>query len=475
VTEHFGPYELIELLGRGGMGEVWRAVDTRKGRTVALKRLPAEMTGEREFEDRFRREAHAAARLNDPHVIPIHDFGEIEGRLFLDMRLVAGDDLGAVVEKEGALEPARAVSVLEQVASALDAAHDEGLVHRDVKPSNILVTPEGQVKLSDFGIARAEADSSLTQTGLVTGSPSYLAPEVASGQQATASSDVWSLGATAFHALAGHPPYEVGDNVMGALYRIVHEEPPRLPDAGWLDALLDNTMTKDPAQRWPMSQVRDFLDGGPLAAPVHAEQTRTATVVRDAPPLPVPAAAPPVSDGTQVLPPAVVEPGRRRGPGGAVIGVVVGLLVVGLFLLFAWLFGAFDPQEENGSEPLGDQTSDPQTPEGTTSSPPDGSDARAEAMETFVDDYVAAAIEDPQVSWDLLTPDFQSASGSFGQYKKYWDQWDSAVPANIQADPDALTVNYDITYQDDDGTRRDNVTLTLEENGDGFLIAAEGR
>ena len=174
MTEHFGPYELIELLGRGGMGEVWRAVDTRKGRTVALKRLPAEMTGEREFEDRFRREAQAAVRLNDPHVIPIHDFGEIEGRLFLDMRLVAGDDLGAVVEKEGALEPARAVSVLEQVASALDAAHDEGLVHRDVKPSNILLTPSKGtaaprdfVYLIDFGIATGAAlGTRLTQTGL---------------------------------------------------------------------------------------------------------------------------------------------------------------------------------------------------------------------------------------------------------------------------------------------------------------------
>ena len=133
MTERFGPYELSELLGRGGMGEVWRAVDTRKARTVALKRLPAEMTGEREFEDRFRREAHAAARLSDPHVIPIHDFGEIEGRLFLDMRLVHGKDVGAAIEAVGALGAARSVSVIERVASALDAAHDEGLVHRDVR------------------------------------------------------------------------------------------------------------------------------------------------------------------------------------------------------------------------------------------------------------------------------------------------------------------------------------------------------
>ena len=123
-----------------------------------------------------------------------------------------------------------------QAADALAAAHAAGIVHRDVKPSNMLVTAEGQVKLSDFGIARAQADPSLTQTGLVTGSPAYLAPEVAAGHSATDASDVWSLGASLFHALAGHPPYDVGDNLLGALYRIVHEEPPRIDDAGWLGA-----------------------------------------------------------------------------------------------------------------------------------------------------------------------------------------------------------------------------------------------
>jgi hypothetical protein len=154
--------------------------------------------------------------------------------------------------------------------------------------------------------------------------------------------------------------------------------------------------------------------------------------------------------------------------------VVVGLLVVALFLLFAWLFGAFDQQEQSGSEPNRDDPSSQQTSEETTSTPPDDSGARAEAMQTFVDDYIAAAVEDPQVSWDMLTPEFQRASGGFGQYKKYWDQWDSAVPSNIQADPGALTVNYDISYEGEPGSRRDNVTLTLLENGDSFLIAREG-
>ena len=125
TPDSFGPYQLIALIGRGGMGEVYRAYDTRRQRTVALKRLRPQFVADGRFRGRFLKECQRAARLTQAHVIPIHDFGEIEGRLFLDMRLVAGDDLGAVVEKEGALEPARAVSVLEQVASALDAAHDE--------------------------------------------------------------------------------------------------------------------------------------------------------------------------------------------------------------------------------------------------------------------------------------------------------------------------------------------------------------
>ena len=233
MTERFGPYELIELLGRGGMGEVWRAVDTRKGRTVALKRLPAEMTGEREFEDRFRREAQAAVRLNDPHVIPIHDFGEIEGRLFLDMRLVAGDDLGAVVEKEGALEPARAVSVLEQVASALDAAHDEGLVHRDVKPSNILLTPSKGtaaprdfVYLIDFGIATGAAlGTRLTQTGLAIGTAAYMAPErFTDGVDADRRIDVYALGCVLHEMLTGRAAF-AGRDFASLMYQHLNTAP----------------------------------------------------------------------------------------------------------------------------------------------------------------------------------------------------------------------------------------------------------
>ena len=307
MTEHFGPYELIELLGRGGMGEVWRAVDTRKGRTVALKRLPAEMTGEREFEDRFRREAHAAVRLNDPHVIPIHDFGEIEGRLFLDMRLVAGDDLGAVVEKEGALEPARAVSVLEQVASALDAAHDEGLVHRDVKPSNILLTPSKGtaaprdfVYLIDFGIATGAAlGTRLTQTGLAIGTAAYMAPErFTDGVDADRRIDVYALGCVLHEMLTGRAAF-AGRDFASLMYQHINTAPTApsritggLP-AGF-DEVVARALAKDPDDRW--SRAGDLTEAARrvLAPTRPAPQGRVETQV----------------------PPRAGAPGRPPGPAG---------------------------------------------------------------------------------------------------------------------------------------------------------------
>src|SRR3954465_7434377 len=267
-----GRYSLEREVGRGGMGAVWLGHDDVLGRAGALKRVGMAPGGSSPDLVRAEREARLAARLNHPHVVAIFDLVNAGDQQWLVMEYVDGATLAEIVRRDGALTPDQASPVLAQAADALAGAHEAGIVHRDVKPSNMLVTPHGQVKLSDFGIARAEADASLTQTGLVTGSPAYLAPEVASGQMATAAADVWSLGATTHHALSGRPPYEVGDNLMGALYRIVHEDPPRLADAGGLAPLLVSTMTKEPEDRWPMTQVRDFLDGGPLAATAVAER-----------------------------------------------------------------------------------------------------------------------------------------------------------------------------------------------------------
>src|ERR1700758_1674233 len=188
----FGRYRLMDLLGRGGMGEVWRAYDTSTNRTVAIKLLPPHLAQDDMFVKRFRREAEAAARLNSPHIIPIHDYGEIDGRLFVNMRLIEGRNLQSVLA-EGPLEPARAVHIIEQVAKALHAAHRVGLIHRDIKPSNILLDDEDFAYLIDFGIARTADETRMTKSGHTIGTFQYIAPERLDTGIEDARADIYSL------------------------------------------------------------------------------------------------------------------------------------------------------------------------------------------------------------------------------------------------------------------------------------------
>jgi serine/threonine protein kinase len=250
----FGRYRLIELLGQGGMGEVWRAHDTRTDRVVAIKVLPAHLSDDQLFQQRFRREAHAAARLDNPHVIPIHDFGEIDGRLYVDMRLIHGRDLHTVLAG-GPIQPARAVRIIEQVAKALHAAHKIGMVHRDVKPSNILVDEDDFAYLIDFGIARTADETRLTRTGLAIGTFHYLAPErLREGKDDDARADIYALACVLYECLTGEPPFAGGD--MGVLIAAHLTRPP--PQASTakpdipplLDQVIATGMAKDRDQRY---------------------------------------------------------------------------------------------------------------------------------------------------------------------------------------------------------------------------------
>jgi len=167
VGTQFGPYRLRRLIGRGGMGEVYEAEDTGKDRVVALKLLPEGVSHDQVFRKRLKREAQSAGRLQEPHVVPIHDYGEIDGLLYVDMRMIDGTDLRKMLSRFGPLTPARAVAIIRQVASALDAAHESGITHRDVKPENILITGDDFAYLVDFGIANAATDEKLTAIGTV--------------------------------------------------------------------------------------------------------------------------------------------------------------------------------------------------------------------------------------------------------------------------------------------------------------------
>ncbi|WP_433683581.1 protein kinase domain-containing protein [Nocardia sp. CA-119907] len=270
----FGPYELRALLGRGGMGEVYEAYDTVKDRVVAVKLLPVGLADDPRFQRRFRQESRVAARLAEPHVIPIHDWGEIEGVLYIDMRLVRGSDLRSVLRAKGPLSPARAVGIIEQVAAALDAAHAEGLVHRDVKPANILVTPSDFAYLADFGIARSESDPSVTATGQAIGSYSYIAPERFDITPIGGTADVYSLACVLFECLTGAQPFP-SDGMSSLIRAHLSAPPPRpttmraeLPAA--LDEVISRGMAKEPADRYPTA--------GALAAAARAAVSGTSSV-----------------------------------------------------------------------------------------------------------------------------------------------------------------------------------------------------
>lgn len=250
----FGPYRIDELLGRGGMGVVYRAYDTEKQRVVALKLLGAGPADDPIYQERFRRESQAAARLAEPHVIPIHDWGEIDGVLYLDMRYVDGEDLRALLRREGAIAPARAVAIIDQVASALDAAHRDGLVHRDIKPENILLAANDFAYLVDFGIAHGDADTHLTQVGTAIGSVAYMAPELFDSAAVSPATDIYALTCVLFECLTGrvpHPATTISAAIKAAVFDDVPD--PSSINAGVphaFDTVIARGLASDPASRY---------------------------------------------------------------------------------------------------------------------------------------------------------------------------------------------------------------------------------
>jgi serine/threonine-protein kinase len=245
-----GRYKLIRRIATGGMGEVWQAQDEVILRQVAIKILKQQYLGDPDFLERFRTEAKHAAMINHDGIANVYDYGEDEGSAYLVMELVPGESLSSILEREKTLPEQQVISIIAQTALALDAAHREGLVHRDIKPGNLLITPDGSVKITDFGIARVANQASLTQTGQVMGTVQYLAPEQATGKPASASGDIYSLGIVAYEALAGRRPFK-GETQMAIAMAQINEAPPALPEE--LDArlvkLVMDCMAKKPDQR----------------------------------------------------------------------------------------------------------------------------------------------------------------------------------------------------------------------------------
>lgn len=250
----FGHYRLQKLIGRGGMGEVYQAYDTKTDRVVALKVLPHSMATDETFQARFRRESQAAAGINDPHVVPIHGYGEIDGRLYLDMRLIEGRNLGTMLqETEKPLGAAFAVTVVEQVANGLDSAHRLGLIHRDINPSNILITGRDFVYLIDFGLARTAGEKGLTTAGSTLGTLAYMAPERFEGGEVDARSDIYALTCVLYECLTGARPYpaeSLEQQIAGHMVSPIPRPSDVDPRLAAFDEVIAKGMAKKPAQRY---------------------------------------------------------------------------------------------------------------------------------------------------------------------------------------------------------------------------------
>jgi serine/threonine protein kinase len=307
-----GRYRLVAPLGSGGMGTVWRAEDELLGRAVAVKEVtfPAGLRDEDRdvLRERTRREARAAARLDHPSAVTVYDVVEEHGAPYLVMELVEARTLSQVVRTDGPLSPQRTARVGLALLGALEAAHRQGIVHRDVKPGNVLLGAEDRVVLTDFGIASSPGDSSITSTGLLLGSPSYIAPERARGQSPRPASDLWSLGATLFTAVEGKPPYDAGEPLLTVTQVVTGEHAPYV-HAGPLEPVLEGLLERDPDRRLTAGHARAELERV-AATPAPATMTAPTT------PLPLPK---PPAERTAALPAdqvraAAAAPAPRRNP-----------------------------------------------------------------------------------------------------------------------------------------------------------------
>ncbi|WP_169797301.1 serine/threonine-protein kinase [Janibacter limosus] len=452
-------YETVRPIGRGGMGIVWLARDTVLGRQVAIKQI-GDFPGESEGETRrAMREARAAAALNHPNVVAVYDVTEHEGTPWLVMEYVAGPTLASAIRERGPMTPKGAADLGAQLAGALAAAHRAGIVHRDVKPANVLIGG-GRPKLGDFGIARAGADDQLTQTGLVTGTPSYMAPEVAVGDDHGEAADVWALGATIYFAVEGQDAYPPQGNALATL-RSIAAHPPRRPErAGPLEPVLADMLSRDVSRRGSMTQVLRRLEsiaaGGHGVAPVAATSTM----------------APPHTPG-------MAQPGRgpqgpapRRGGGwlwALLAAGLVALLVGGI--AFAMTRGDGSDGSAGASGATGGDrttasrtttTSEPKTTTETTtqtetaspssSSSTSSSETSDEGIteaegRAFVEDYFSTVTSDRDAAWDMLAPERQADRSG---YDDFWSGITSVTTSDITVDEDSGAVTVTLTYHPKD-------------------------
>ena len=458
------------------MGSVWLAVDETLGREVAIKgagHLPGESATD---EARALREARSSAALNHPNVVALYDAVPDDGRVWLVMEYVEGQTLSELMRAEGPLDPGRVAAIGAQVADGLVVAHERGTVHRDIKPGNILVTADGKAKISDFGIARTLGEDTLTDSGMVTGTPSYFAPELARGAQPTTASDVWALGGTLYAAVEGRPPYREQSNALALLATIADQAPPAPERAGPLTEPIRRMMDPDPGSRWSMADAAHALHQR-----VPAAEVATLRESDEVSPVPAPASeTSPPAPASEPAPAPQQRPTRRSRS-----GLVLALLLV---LLLAGAGGIYLVARDDGST-----TADPQvrptgsghrSPSATTTVTATSTAAATETATTspsasgapagsrsgnpvdFVESYYALLPGDTEAGWSLLTTSYRRQTGGYDDYQGFWSGVSSvSVEGARKAGP--TTVDVELVY---DGNDRETRRLVLRRTSDGWLI-----
>ncbi|MGH3999752.1 MAG: protein kinase domain-containing protein [Pseudonocardiaceae bacterium] len=463
---------MLDRIGSGGMGVVWQAMDERLQRVVAVKQLllQPDLNPRATEEARLRalREARIAARLQHPNAIVIYDVAEHDGEPCLVMEYLPSRSLAAVLAEQSRLSFTEVSSIGVQVASALAAAHAAQIVHRDIKPGNILLTSDGTAKITDFGVSRATGEVTVTQTGIMAATPAYLAPEVARGQIPTPASDVFSLGATLYAAVEGRAPFGDGDNQLALLHAVAAGEVPPPLHAGPLFDVLMRLLAKDPQARPDMHQASVELAAAITTGPVRRSAaalppTRVAASAPAAPTVP--------SRPLPVFPPAV-EPAsvvpRQHGKAGVLVGAI--LAVLALAGVGAMVTGGSSAEQDTfpagqaaAPAPVPPPASPPASPPAAIPVPPQvrpvdhsqGSIAWRDAGQLVIDYY--NGLDNPSATWQMLSPAARASFGSEPDFQLYWSRYSSVSARNafgVTNNPDgSVTVPVDVVYDTTNGTQ----------------------
>ncbi|KOV80645.1 serine/threonine protein kinase [Nocardia sp. NRRL S-836] len=525
---------MSQRIGSGAMGVVWTAHDERLHRTVAVKQLllqPGLADGDvDEAKRRAMREGRIAARLQHPHAVAVYDVAEDDGQPWLVMEYLPSKSLSAVLSERGTLPPRDVASIGMQVASALAAAHNAGIVHRDIKPGNVLLGDDGTVKITDFGISRATGDVTVTATGMLAGTPAYLAPEVAKGYDPGSPSDVFSLGSTLYAAIEGEPPFGLSENTIALLHKVASGKvnPPR--NAGPLTALLMRLLRSEPEERPTMVEARDALasvangQAAPaftpaVVAPTHPPSWRGAPIQRQPaatralPPPPPPnatrvdlhthtppraipaqqqqqpqqqqhrpAAAPQYSQRPKPSRPAPLSSSKSKKSTVYTAIAIVAAAVVGI-MFASMISNGGGENGNNGNNNAGANTSTQQTSNSTDPTSTEkpkilekagawSASPSAEERQALLEAYLQLATSSPEEAWKMGNADFQANyPGGLGGFKTFWAPYKQAKLVNADQRQEFYYV-VDLELTKKDGTKANmQRQISLSWRGANFLLS----